>query len=618
MTQEHWGHDGPAGGSSAGGPSDGPAVPGGAEDRRGDASAHAGVGASGAGSAHTGGPTGAGARLGAGGDVGGRPRTGGEGGMWASRSGRGTDGASGTGGAGGTGGTGGGGGTGTGAADVFGTGGVDGAERLERSRQHKVLAGVCGGLGRHFDMDPVLFRVPVAVLSAMGGLGLLFYAFAWLLVPLEGEDENEAKRLLSGRVEGGALAAVLCALAGCGVALASLDNGKLLTFALMVTAALGAAAYWSQKTRGEKPELGADARPEAPPEPQAPPTPLAPSWWREPSHTDGYLWGPAGAEQTPPGAAWTEQQPTGGAAPVAPQDGGRRSPVSLGGGVFLAAVVSAVGGSAAVWSSQPLGTALVVGLTAALATFGLGLVVGAFTGRIGGGTIVSVVLTTLLLAGAASLPKDLTTTFSEQLWRPAAAGEVREHYRVGTGQGTLDLGGLRMKEDDTVVTSLRVAAGEARVVVPPNALVEVDVRVGLGGYDLPGVGSGQDGSGVSGGGFRVTESYTMGPLDGEEPAGTIELTVDVGAGGVTVERDMDAPVRTPGSEGDGGTDTGEETGTDPDAEPSGGPSAEPGSDPSAEAARVSSAGPVAGLGDRFGDGFGGGPVLAGRGQEERS
>ncbi|MER7857332.1 hypothetical protein ABTZ98_33065, partial [Streptomyces bacillaris] len=31
-----------------------------------------------------------------------------------------------------------------------------------------------------------------------GGIGLIFYGFAWLLLPLEGEEENEARRLLSG------------------------------------------------------------------------------------------------------------------------------------------------------------------------------------------------------------------------------------------------------------------------------------------------------------------------------------------------------------------------------------------------------------------------------------
>ena len=443
-------------------------------------------------------------------------------------------------------------------ADPGGTEGGEGPERLERSRQHKVVAGVCGGLGRHFDMDPVLFRVPLAVLSVMGGLGLLFYAFAWLLVPLEGEEENEARRLLSGRVEGGALAAVLCALAGCGVVLASLENSRLLTFALMVCAAVGAAAYWSQRTRGQKPDISLEFRPEAPPEPQAPPAPVAPSWWREPTH-EGYLWGPEGAEFAPSGE-WIDPA-TGGHEPVAQAPTSEPWRLSLGGGVFLTALGTAITASALVWSSQPLGTALVIGLSGALAVFGLGLVIGAFMGRIGGGTIICVVLTTVLIAGAAALPQDLTTTFSEQAWRPTDVTEVRDHYRVGSGQGTLDLGGVKLKEGDTVRTSLRVAAGEAQVVVPPDAQVEVDLRLGLGGYDLPGVGSGKDRGGISGGGFRVTESYTMKPIDGEKPTGTIELTIDVGMGGVQVERDLGANVGPddPGDVNDVNTDKAQNT-----------------------------------------------------------
>src|SRR5215203_4274738 len=84
-----------------------------------------------------------------------------------------------------------------------GSGDVDGAgaPRIRRSRKHKVLGGVCAGLGRHFDVDPVVFRVPLAVLSAVGGLGLIFYGCAWLLIPASGERENELRKLLSGRME---------------------------------------------------------------------------------------------------------------------------------------------------------------------------------------------------------------------------------------------------------------------------------------------------------------------------------------------------------------------------------------------------------------------------------
>src|SRR5690606_18063937 len=104
-------------------------------------------------------------------------------------------------------------------------------EPPRRDREHKLLGGVCAGLGRHCDMDPVIFRITLAVLSATGGIGLIFYGFAWLFTPYEGEEENEVRRLLTGRVDGHALAAVLFALVGCGVFLSMPNNGGVLTFA---------------------------------------------------------------------------------------------------------------------------------------------------------------------------------------------------------------------------------------------------------------------------------------------------------------------------------------------------------------------------------------------------
>ncbi len=43
-----------------------------------------------------------------------------------------------------------------------------------------------GGLGRYFDVDPVLFRVLFAVTSFFGGVGLIVYVLAWALIPEEG------------------------------------------------------------------------------------------------------------------------------------------------------------------------------------------------------------------------------------------------------------------------------------------------------------------------------------------------------------------------------------------------------------------------------------------------
>ena len=46
-----------------------------------------------------------------------------------------------------------------------------------------MIGGVCGGLGRYFNVDPILFRIGIAVLALVGGAGLLLYLAALLLVP---------------------------------------------------------------------------------------------------------------------------------------------------------------------------------------------------------------------------------------------------------------------------------------------------------------------------------------------------------------------------------------------------------------------------------------------------
>ena len=68
-----------------------------------------------------------------------------------------------------------------------------------RSRSDRMVAGVCGGIGRALNVDPVLVRVVMAVLI-ISGPGLLFYAAAWVLMPDEGSDKSAAQGLLGNRV----------------------------------------------------------------------------------------------------------------------------------------------------------------------------------------------------------------------------------------------------------------------------------------------------------------------------------------------------------------------------------------------------------------------------------
>lgn len=58
-----------------------------------------------------------------------------------------------------------------------------GARRLERSRDDRVLAGVCGGLGEYFGVDAVLIRIAALVLLFAGGAGALLYLIGWIAMP---------------------------------------------------------------------------------------------------------------------------------------------------------------------------------------------------------------------------------------------------------------------------------------------------------------------------------------------------------------------------------------------------------------------------------------------------
>lgn len=68
------------------------------------------------------------------------------------------------------------------------------AQRLSRSSSDRVVAGVAGGLGHYFGVDPVMFRIGFAVLVLFGGVGIMAYAMLALLVPTDGEPDR-AQRL---------------------------------------------------------------------------------------------------------------------------------------------------------------------------------------------------------------------------------------------------------------------------------------------------------------------------------------------------------------------------------------------------------------------------------------
>ncbi len=73
------------------------------------------------------------------------------------------------------------------AAQCHEEGTVD-TKKLYRSRTDKMIAGVCGGLGKHLEVDPTILRLLFALLVVLGfGSGILIYIVLMLIVPLEPE-----------------------------------------------------------------------------------------------------------------------------------------------------------------------------------------------------------------------------------------------------------------------------------------------------------------------------------------------------------------------------------------------------------------------------------------------
>jgi phage shock protein PspC (stress-responsive transcriptional regulator) len=415
--------------------------------------------------------------------------------------------------------------------------------KFRRDRRYGMLGGVCAGLGRQCDLDPVIFRVVLAVLSATGGFGLIFYGFAWLFVPYDDEDEeNEVRKLLTGRVDGQALTAVLFALVGCGVFLTLLNNATVLAFSVVVSLLLAGAGYWSQQRGAPDPDpLAAQAVADAPPEAKAPPVVTAyPSWWRDPIVKDGtyvggtgYLWGPWETRDRDIAAAVNIARGT----PPArqgirtPREPRPRAPRWTGGWVFLLALLAGGVGTGATWEDRALAVSLQTGLACALTVFGLGIALSAFLGRTGAGSIFLAVITAGLLACTAALPANITTDWVRRDWTPRNAQSVAHRYELGTGVGTLDLTRVDVRNGETVATSVEVGAGKMKVVVPPDVTVRLDVEVGLGDIQLPG----DDKEDVDVAPDR-SDRLTLSPAKGPESGGTITIDLEVGLGQAEVAR----------------------------------------------------------------------------------
>jgi phage shock protein PspC (stress-responsive transcriptional regulator) len=279
--------------------------------------------------------------------------------------------------------------------------------RLYKSRDDRMIAGVCGGLAEYFGIDAVIVRVIAVALVFAGGAGLLAYIAAWLLVP----ERDTPPGAGAGRI-----ATIVGAIA--------------------LVCAIGALVpFWGGPFGG----------------------------W----HAGGpFLFlvflGLAGL-----GIWWlaSGEESTGNARDIL-----RRA----GFGLALLAVCGLLA-IAGAWATAVGGGVLVAAI---VIVAGLWLVAGAFLG--GARWLILPALALALPAGVVSAANvDIDGGVGDREYRPLAAGQVRDGYRLGVGRLVVDLrdanlpaGDRRMKVD--------LGVGQAILVVPDDVCVTTAARVGVG------------------------------------------------------------------------------------------------------------------------------------------
>ncbi len=366
-----------------------------------------------------------------------------------------------------------------------------GLKSLRRSSSDRVVAGVCGGLGRSLGLDPLLIRVVLAVLVLFGGAGILLYAAGWLLLAEDDGRPSIADRAYRGAPSGThrpLLGAIVLTVIVLGAVLGTTGSwdGTL----LLVLAVAGIAVWLDRRS--------------------AAPVTYAP---------------PANATATAATLPATGQ-PIAYQPPMAPAPPRPRRPRSVLLPGTLSVALIAVGVLAAVDNLPGRMVPASAYPALALAVVGVGLVVGARYGRSRLLIVVGVVLA--LATGAASAVDRIDVTNGRdvnQVVRPASLADLPRTAEFRSGTVTYDLSALDLSSG-TAAMDVSIGAGEIIVVVPADVDVTVSADVGVGEVDL--LGRTDDGVGVD----RTLQDVGADGSGG----GSLDLTLHSGVGNLEVRR----------------------------------------------------------------------------------
>jgi phage shock protein PspC (stress-responsive transcriptional regulator) len=344
---------------------------------------------------------------------------------------------------------------------------------------------VCAALGRATNTDPVLWRVLLAVLSLAGGLGLFAYVLGWLLIPAEGDTGSPFEGLIGrGR---SSTSPVIVVIAGAGAAIAAgsfLFGGSHSTFLLAI---LVVGVILLLNRGGSRPSWPVDPGP--PPTPEGYPTTPQPAYTM-PSPTMGYPPAPEapGTGYRPPfaphGPYGSSPHPYPGLGTPPPVVKPAQRPPSRLGRLTFSLLLLAVGVLALIDVVGHWQFSFASYVAVALATVGLGLVIGAWFGRARGLIALGIVLSVMLgIANAAGNVGTWRGSAGDVSWTPASYSQVAGRYEHGFGNATLDLSKVSFIGQNKQI-SIHLNAGDLHVIVPPDTDVEAHVKINMGNADV--------------------------------------------------------------------------------------------------------------------------------------
>lgn len=70
----------------------------------------------------------------------------------------------------------------------------DQPKRLYRSKSERMLGGVCGGVAKYLNVDPVVIRIVWALAFLAGGTGFVAYIVGWFIIPEDPNEEEAPKK----------------------------------------------------------------------------------------------------------------------------------------------------------------------------------------------------------------------------------------------------------------------------------------------------------------------------------------------------------------------------------------------------------------------------------------